>query len=128
MGLDQLLACLAVAGVGPCRGACRAAAHPDRRDRDPLAIVQDQTCRPAVAQTLRYLDVMHRRPRDRRRRADQRRPMDVTYGHLDTAALAAQMHEEARGAEDRRQDRKSTRLNSSHVAISYAVFCLTKKK
>src|SRR5690625_5683197 len=24
-------------------------------------------------------------------------------------------------------DRKSTRLNSSHVAISYAVFCLTKK-
>src|SRR5690625_6582681 len=26
------------------------------------------------------------------------------------------------------QDRKSTRLNSSHVAISYAVFCLKKKK
>src|SRR5437870_7778172 len=25
------------------------------------------------------------------------------------------------------RDRKSTRLNSSHVAISYAVFCLTKK-
>src|SRR5690625_5559521 len=28
----------------------------------------------------------------------------------------------------RRGDRKSTRLNSSHVAISYAVFCLKKKK
>src|SRR5699024_12827144 len=27
-----------------------------------------------------------------------------------------------------RQDRKSTRLNSSHVSISYAVFCLKKKK
>src|SRR5439155_3029213 len=27
-----------------------------------------------------------------------------------------------------RVDRKSTRLNSSHVAISYAVFCLKKKK
>src|SRR5439155_13692503 len=27
-----------------------------------------------------------------------------------------------------REDRKSTRLNSSHVAISYAVFCLKKKK
>src|SRR5690625_6444240 len=26
------------------------------------------------------------------------------------------------------EDRKSTRLNSSHVAISYAVFCLKKKK
>src|SRR5690606_40488846 len=28
----------------------------------------------------------------------------------------------------RRTDRKSTRLNSSHVKISYAVFCLKKKK
>src|SRR5215510_15164778 len=28
----------------------------------------------------------------------------------------------------RLRDRKSTRLNSSHVAISYAVFCLKKKK
>src|SRR5438874_6847106 len=27
-----------------------------------------------------------------------------------------------------RRDRKSTRLNSSHVEISYAVFCLKKKK
>src|SRR5690625_6163434 len=27
-----------------------------------------------------------------------------------------------------KKDRKSTRLNSSHVAISYAVFCLTKQK
>src|SRR5690349_22488467 len=27
-----------------------------------------------------------------------------------------------------RKDRKSTRLNSSHVEISYAVFCLKKKK
>src|SRR3712207_8368559 len=29
---------------------------------------------------------------------------------------------------DRPQDRKSTRLNSSHANISYAVFCLKKKK
>src|SRR5690349_22232678 len=29
---------------------------------------------------------------------------------------------------DPRGDRKSTRLNSSHVEISYAVFCLKKKK
>src|SRR5262245_65389081 len=28
----------------------------------------------------------------------------------------------------RRSDRKSTRLNSSHLGISYAVFCLKKKK
>src|SRR5690625_6949418 len=36
---------------------------------------------------------------------------------------------EPAGALQRRpRDRKSTRLNSSHVAISYAVFCLKKKK
>src|SRR5690606_39957014 len=29
---------------------------------------------------------------------------------------------------DKDRDRKSTRLNSSHVKISYAVFCLKKKK
>src|SRR5256885_9246681 len=32
------------------------------------------------------------------------------------------------GGADRRRDRKSTRLNSSHLVISYAVFCLKKKK
>src|SRR5258705_7705085 len=30
--------------------------------------------------------------------------------------------------ENMRRDRKSTRLNSSHLGISYAVFCLKKKK
>src|SRR5947199_6948225 len=37
------------------------------------------------------------------------------------AAIAARL----RGSD---QDRKSTRLNSSHLGISYAVFCLKKKK
>src|SRR5215216_2596240 len=32
------------------------------------------------------------------------------------------------GQSDRKRDRKSTRLNSSHQIISYAVFCLKKKK
>src|SRR5690349_23980419 len=32
------------------------------------------------------------------------------------------------GGAPRNRDRKSTRLNSSHVEISYAVFCLKKKK
>src|SRR2546426_6346659 len=32
------------------------------------------------------------------------------------------------GQEQQQQDRKSTRLNSSHLVISYAVFCLKKKK
>src|SRR3989454_6285189 len=33
---------------------------------------------------------------------------------------------QVRGVQD--QDRKSTRLNSSHLVISYAVFCLKKKR
>src|SRR5690625_1987567 len=37
-------------------------------------------------------------------------------------------HGDSRMTLEHRRDRKSTRLNSSHVAISYAVFCLKKKK
>src|SRR5690625_7746355 len=37
------------------------------------------------------------------------------------------IREPANTAPNCRRDRKSTRLNSSHVAISYAVFCLKKK-
>src|SRR5688500_19216825 len=36
--------------------------------------------------------------------------------------------EERRGVAEVQGDRKSTRLNSSHLVISYAVFCLKKKK
>src|SRR5690349_22771189 len=43
-------------------------------------------------------------------------------------ALAPTGLDGARAALAGRQDRKSTRLNSSHVEISYAVFCLKKKK
>src|SRR5207248_10406453 len=42
--------------------------------------------------------------------------------HLDAAQTVD------RGKARVRQDRKSTRLNSSHRTISYAVFCLKKKK
>src|SRR2546430_9595154 len=42
----------------------------------------------------------------------------------------AELHSEetAKPASDPFEDRKSTRLNSSHSQISYAVFCLKKKK
>src|SRR5436309_12659489 len=45
-----------------------------------------------------------------------------TYPAIDPTCCA-----DYRGRSDR-LDRKSTRLNSSHVKISYAVFCLKKKK
>src|SRR5207253_8889380 len=42
--------------------------------------------------------------------------------------LRSQQHIEQSRLTPAKTDRKSTRLNSSHVAISYAVFCLKKKK
>src|SRR5438132_8089212 len=44
------------------------------------------------------------------------------------AAVSAKFAEAGRVSTQRRSDRKSTRLNSSHTVISYAVFCLKKKK
>src|SRR5256885_11878324 len=38
------------------------------------------------------------------------------------------VHLFALASRETREDRKSTRLNSSHLVISYAVFCLKKKK
>src|SRR5690606_3112371 len=44
------------------------------------------------------------------------------------ASVAAQLGLAEKTADEALRDRKSTRLNSSHVKISYAVFCLKKKK
>src|SRR5437773_2437393 len=44
------------------------------------------------------------------------------------SGLLHQARAVCRGAERETLDRKSTRLNSSHITISYAVFCLKKKK
>src|SRR5208283_5842159 len=52
--------------------------------------------------------------RSRRQCRRKRRPAARTARAAGTAAY--------------RRDRKSTRLNSSHITISYAVFCLKKKK
>src|SRR5437899_7345665 len=54
-----------------------------------------------------------RQPRLGESAVHEAREIDVHRGHL---------------LEDLPKDRKSTRLNSSHLGISYAVFCLKKKK
>src|SRR5439155_27165670 len=67
----------------------------------------------------RRLERRHRRGRDgvARRRSRRRRASSCRCGWL-----------QPRRSWSGDKDRKSTRLNSSHVAISYAVFCLKKKK
>src|SRR3712207_7017507 len=58
--------------------------------------------------------------------------MQVTAEGVETAGQLAQLRaltcEYAQGYLFSKPDRKSTRLNSSHANISYAVFCLKKKK
>src|SRR3712207_7869887 len=56
----------------------------------------------------------HRRWTGRGRGGSRRRP--------------ARRRRDGGGGRRRRRDRKSTRLNSSHANISYAVFCFKKKK
>src|SRR5699024_11716778 len=67
----------------------------------------------------------------------QRRPDLLVSGLVEVAGLDSGGHDRFLhgGSDDHRvlqprqeqQDRKSTRLNSSHVSISYAVFCLKRK-
>src|SRR3712207_8613037 len=64
------------------------------------------------------------RVRDRRRTARRDGDRRLPRAAREEAGVdaAARVH-----ARDALQDRKSTRLNSSHANISYAVFCLKKK-
>src|SRR3712207_7883841 len=61
---------------------------------------------------------------------EQLRVPDDADGHVEAAALATGERADLRVgvAAELHRDRKSTRLNSSHANISYAVFCLKKKK
>src|SRR5207245_10562394 len=81
----------------------------------------DRHCAGQKRRCRRYLDASDRGDHPGRRL------------HLRADALGVQGRggsQRLRGAEEggRRRDRKSTRLNSSHGSISYAVFCLKKQK
>src|SRR5205085_5771136 len=76
---------------------------------------------PGGAGGARRRPAFHRRGRQHRRRAG--RQGEGLPAHQGLARGGAE-----EGGEAGRRDRKSTRLNSSHSQISYAVFCLKKKK
>src|SRR5690625_5973535 len=54
-------------------------------------------------------------------------PLYRTANNVDIEAITSPSDQLFTGSNSGDGDRKSTRLNSSHVAISYAVFCLKKK-
>src|SRR5699024_12721326 len=82
---------------------------------DALPICDRAGCRDRCRPRPSRHDRSARRSRsDRRARGERRWPLSVPS--LSAAGVVPV------------GDRKSTRLNSSHVSISYAVFCLKKKK
>src|SRR5256885_12844928 len=61
-------------------------------------------------------------------RSGQRMMVEARLPHVDGSYRDVQISKAAVKNAQGRIDRKSTRLNSSHLVISYAVFCLKKKK
>src|SRR5256885_12242011 len=77
--------------------------------------------------TTLFRSRMGERPGEHEHAEDRERPEHDPLGR--PAPLKANQGERPQERSEReRQDRKSTRLNSSHLVISYAVFCLKKKK
>src|SRR5437868_11824399 len=64
----------------------------------------------------------------RTRSAQPSTSLKTTYAPFTTNSDSGTESNSHSGTKHGVRDRKSTRLNSSHVSISYAVFCLKKKK
>src|SRR5207253_10325948 len=96
-----------------------------QRDADPRALHSFPTRRSSDLRrpgTLTPADQEESRERDDRRPADAR-----SRSHLGPRYPLPTARPRNVSRRSSSTDRKSTRLNSSHVAISYAVFCLKKK-
>src|SRR5690606_41322511 len=88
---------------------------PTRRSSDLVDIVPQKQDRPFPLQFLQPL-------------VDGNDPLLFYGAHFPGLAPLKQTGVDSIPAGVKQGDRKSTRLNSSHVKISYAVFCLKKKK
>src|SRR5690348_18168731 len=84
-----------------------------------------RSLRPGVARG--DTPVQSSRPGPDARRGDSG-PAAIRLAERRTASRTAEREGRQKGPCAEFRDRKSTRLNSSHPSISYAVFCLKKKK
>src|SRR5438105_10087954 len=101
-----------------------------REARPAVALAELSNIKPRGISTCHVLDLVRHEPcqddlptgtqerREPRGQGAQRSRQDVREHHVGTAVRPGPAV----------RDRKSTRLNSSHEWISYAVFCLKKKK
>src|SRR5256885_8328437 len=83
--------------------------------------------RPPRSTLFPYTTLFRSRRSGRRLRGTDRRRVDHPR-RVDGGSDALRRRRRTPRKRRRRRDRKSTRLNSSHLVISYAVFCLKKKK
>src|SRR5699024_12657617 len=93
-----------------------ALSFPTRRSSDLIAGLSRRSRAMRTVASGRSCAVTSARPRGRTRRTA-----------IQTLSLQSMKVEDDQDDEGETEDRKSTRLNSSHVSISYAVFCLNKK-
>src|SRR5690349_24025498 len=87
--------------------------------------------RPPRSTLFPYTTLFRSEDERRRHDAEEHAPRDVAVVARERRRLdGGRDRDDERAGPPRRavEDRKSTRLNSSHVEISYAVFCLKKKK
>src|SRR3712207_9034429 len=87
--------------------------------------------RPPRSTLFPYTTLFRSVEREAVRTARSRVLGDAAAFHVEARDFVAALHREPDRAlvvGDYERDRKSTRLNSSHANISYAVFCLKKKK
>src|SRR5690606_42091531 len=106
--------------VSPVSPLFSPASHPPR-DLPSFPTRRSSDLRPA----LRHAHAHGRQDDALQIHHQERRPAPRQNRHLH--AQAGVRRQRFRHAHASEQDRKSTRLNSSHVKISYAVFCLKKK-
>src|SRR5204862_7156166 len=97
---------------------------PDSSERSPLSLHDALPISPPCVFAKSLLS--RPRTRDAAKRADPATKFEAIGSRTDRAGTLLSLRR-CRAASATPQDRKSTRLNSSHVEISYAVFCLKKK-
>src|SRR5207249_9838486 len=83
---------------------------------------------PARSTLFPYTTLFRSHRDDRRDHASREHPRHRRRGTENRCSPRRRRAHGDRPEGERARDRKSTRLNSSHVSISYAVFCLKKKR
>src|SRR5690606_41734681 len=102
--------------------------HTRRTPSQPTLFPYTTLFRSAIETPAKPADQVHHRIEQRHRLPERRQHVD----RVETATEKRQRrhHHQRNDLQflEAVRDRKSTRLNSSHVKISYAVFCLKKKR